>query len=369
MRTIAEQITVSSLGLAFLGSGVFVASLFLGSRFLPGIICAGAPLPDGSRRQYKLNGLALFALLLGSVGGGQSLGWLRLSLLCRNFWSYLVAANVFAFGLTVLLYLKGRRADHRPGEPGTRLRRVVGDLFFGIELNPLWLGVDLKMFSYRPSLMGLCLVNLSFAALQAEAFGHLTLQMTLYQVFCLIYVANYFQFEPGMLYTWDVIAERFGWGLVWGDYVLVPFFYSIAGWFLIDETEPLPVLAVLSLLILFVTGFILFRGANQQKHGFKTNPKTRIWGKPAEALHGKLLVSGFWGIGRKLNYTGELCLYFAWALLCGWGSWVPYLLPLWLTLLLGHRAWRDERRCRAKYGPLWNAYCTRARFRMIPFLY
>jgi Delta14-sterol reductase len=80
-------------------------------------------------------------------------------------------------------------------------------------------------------------------------------------------------------------------------------------------------------------------------------------------------VSGFWGIGRKLNYTGELCLYCAWTLLCGFDSWVPYLLPLGLALLLGHRAWRDDRRCQAKYGALWTAYCVRARFRMIPFLY
>jgi delta14-sterol reductase len=48
---------------------------------------------------------------------------------------------------------------------------------------------------------------------------------------------------------------------------------------------------------------------------------------------------------------------------------VPYLLPLWLTVLLSHRAWRDEKRCRVKYGELWAAYCRRARFRMIPFLY
>jgi hypothetical protein len=38
-------------------------------------------------------------------------------------------------------------------------------------------------------------------------------------------------------------------------------------------------------------------------------------------------------------------------------------------LILAHRAWRDERHCRAKYGELWAAYRRPARFRMIPFLY
>jgi len=72
------------------------------------------------------------------------------------------------------------------------------------------LGVDLKMFSYRPSLIGLALMNLSFAALQYETHGALSPAMLLYQAFTLIYVFNYFQFEYGMVFTWDIIAENFG---------------------------------------------------------------------------------------------------------------------------------------------------------------
>ena len=48
---------------------------------------------------------------------------------------------------------------------------------------------------------------------------------------------------------------------------------------------------------------------------------------------------------------------------------VPYILPLWLAGLLGHRAWRDDQRCREKYGELWTDYCHRVRFRMLPFIY
>ncbi|MFT5434177.1 MAG: hypothetical protein ACI9OJ_004890 [Myxococcota bacterium] len=33
------------------------------------------------------------------------------------------------------------------------------------------------------------------------------------------------------------------------------------------------------------------------------------------------------------------------------------------------RAWRDDRKCREKYGPLWDEYCARTRFRVIPFFY
>jgi Delta14-sterol reductase len=157
--------------------------------------------------------------------------------------------------------------------------------------------------------------------------------------------------------------------LVWGDYVLVPFFYSICGWWLVEFAVPMPAYQAAALIVLYTVGLWTFRGANEQKHSYKENPNVRIWGKPAEAIGGKLLVSGFWGIGRKLNYTGELLIYFAWTLTTGFQSIVPWILPLWLVALFTHRAWRDEKRCRAKYGALWDQYCQRARFRMIPFLY
>ncbi len=293
-----------------------------------------------------------------------------LSLPYRLFAQLLVVANIFAATLTVFVWWQGRRGDRAPGaRGGYPLTAKARDLFYGVELNPTVLGVDLKLFSYRPSLIGLFLVNVSFAAAQYERLGHLTGRMLLYQLFCLVYVLNYFQFEYGMLYTWDVIAERFGGMLVWGDYVVVPFFYSLAGWYLVDNLAPLPIWVAVALTGLYAFGFWLFRGANEQKHRVKVDPDARIWGRPAKLLEGRLLVSGFWGIGRKLNYTGELLLYLSWILLCGFESPVPYVLPLWLAILFAHRAWRDDRRCRVKYGLLWTTYCHRARFRMVPFLY
>jgi hypothetical protein len=45
------------------------------------------------------------------------------------------------------------------------------------------------------------------------------------------------------------------------------------------------------------------------------------------------------------------------------------VLPLTLIVLLTQRAGRDDRRCRAKYGALWERYCAHARFRVFPFVY
>jgi delta14-sterol reductase len=352
-------VTIETFLYAILAESAFVLLLAAGSLLLPGGIHHGAPGPDGRTTTYKLNGLLLFVIAVGCAIAGQLTGLFSLAIIPPQGPSLLLAANVLAFSASAVLMLRSRN----------RGPSLLADYFYGRDGNPRWLGLDLKMFSYRPSLIGLGLMNLSLAALQVSRHGHITPQMALYQILFIIYLGNYFQFESGMLYTWDVVAENFGWMLVWGDYVLVPFFYSLPGWYLVDDLRPISTGAASTLVILYSLGFLLFRGANGQKHRFKQDRHVRIWGAPAKTLEGRLLVSGFWGIGRKLNYTGELCMYWSWTLLCGFESMTPYLVPLWLTCLLHHRAWRDEKRCRAKYGKLWDDYCAHAKFRMIPFVY
>ena len=339
----------------------FFGFLFLGSMLLPGRRITG-PDYDGKSRVYRSNGLALFLLTMIVGGLAQVSGWFSLSVLYTHFLALFVVANVFAFAFSVLLYYQGTR------DQGDSPRGLEG-FFYGVEGHPTWFGVDLKFFSYRPSLIGLALFNVSFAAVQYETYGELTLAMMLYQAFTFLYVLNYFHFEYGMVHTWDIVSERFGWMLVWGDYVLVPFFYCLAGWWLVHATDPLPSVAAVAITLLFVFGFWVFRGANGQKHRFKRDSHATIWGKPAESLDGRLLVSGFWGVGRHLNYTGEICIYFSFALTTGFVSWAPYLLPAWLAGLLWHRSRRDDRRCRAKYGELWEQYTKRVRFAMLPYVY
>ena len=356
-----SSLTLDALAVASAMLVLFVVALFLGSLFLPGRAVSG-PDAEGQTRTYKLNGLSLFLITIAIIALTQATGWFSLSALHTHFVALFVVTNIFAFLLSGVLYLRGRSAPARPAG-------ILRGFLLGVEASPMLFGTDLKFFSYRPSLIGLALLNLSFAVVQYETYGTLTTAMILYQVFMFLYVLNYFQFEYGMIYTWDMVSERFGWMLVWGDYVLVPFFYCITGWWLVHSGDTLSPPAAIMITVLFVFGFWLFRGANQQKHRFKRNPEIKIWGRPAKTLNGRLLISGFWGIGRHLNYSGEICVYFAFALTAGFQSWVPFLLPLWLALLLIHRSVRDEHRCRAKYGKLWERYKKQARFAMLPFVY
>ena len=84
----------------------------------------------------------------------------------------------------------------------------------------------------------------------------------------------------------------------------------------------------------------------------------------------QLLISGWWGIARKINYTFELLAAFCWCAPAGlkFSAW-PFLYFLFLLGLLVHRIFRDEDKCKSKYGRGWTEYCKRVPFRLIPYVF
>lgn len=158
--------------------------------------------------------------------------------------------------------------------------------------------------------------------------------------------------------------------LVWGDSIYVPFWYSVAGWWVADYVEVWTVARVVGLVSFHLSFHYVFRSSNWQKHAFKKfGLKALIWGKKPVLLEDKLLVSGWWGIGRHLNYTGEIFTYLSFSLCTGCSHFIPYILPVSLLILLSQRAWRDDVRCKEKYATLWDKYCRVAKFKMFPFVY
>ena len=337
----------------------FIAFLFVFTKILPGPFHESPPMANGKRLRFRLNGFILFIAATLVLGLGIALQWVPFRLFYTHFWSLFIVANIFSMIIGLILYVQGKG----PGDG------FIRSYWMGTSYNPTWWGVDLKMFFYRPSLFLLAIFNAACAYEQYIRHGHISNGMWLYQILTYFYLASSFQFEKGMMSMYDIIAERFGFMLVWGDLVLVPFFYCLPGLFLIDQVETLPAGGLIAITLLFSFGYYLFRATNMQKNKFKSNPHAKIWGKPIETVGGRLMISGLWGIGRKMNYLGEILLYLAWTMTNGFDSFWPYLLPLWLAGLLFHRAWRDDIRCREKYGAVWDAYCAKVKFKIIPFIY
>ncbi|XP_022851447.1 delta(14)-sterol reductase-like [Olea europaea var. sylvestris] len=72
--------------------------------------------------------------------------------------------------------------------------------WFGIQLNPQFIGMDLKFFFVRAGMMGWLLINLSVLAKCIQE-GILSRSMIFYQLFCFLYILDYFFHEEYMTST------------------------------------------------------------------------------------------------------------------------------------------------------------------------
>jgi protein-S-isoprenylcysteine O-methyltransferase Ste14 len=344
-------------------------------RMLPARIAHGTPLPDGTRLAYRINGSLAMAVSLVLAVVGYAMGWLPLAWLHANFGPLLSAVTIFSFALAGFIWWWG---IHRPGGPSKRSGSFAREYFYGTALNPRTpplTGFDWKFFcECRPGLIGWLVLDFGMAAAQYEKYGEISLAMGAVIALQIVYVANNFWNETLLLQTIDIQQERFGWMLVYGDLVLVPFTYCLQAFYLIDHFHDASPLWIAAVVAFNVAGTLIFVGANRQKERFKRDPEScRIWGKPAESMPTArgtaLLVSGFWGLARHMNYLGDWMIALSWGLLTGFGSIIPYFYPLWFALLLLTRERRDDRWCGEKYGDAWTRYKERVPYRIVPGVY
>jgi delta14-sterol reductase len=345
--------------------GGFLLFHFLGSLIIPGNYYDGQPLKDGKKISYKINGFRIFVLLLASFFGGAYAGIIDPAYAAKNFGPLSLVVFLWSFLLSVFLYFKGKFSKDN-GITGD----IIYDFIIGTQLNPSIFGVDIKMYSLKPGMMGWTILNLSFAAKQLEQYGELSSPMIFYQLLSFVYVFDYFYQEPRMLSTWDIVSEHFGFMLVFGHYWFIPFTFCIQSIYLVTPTS-IPEWRYAVNVVVFVIGSYIFRTANSQKDEYKTKGKKAvIWGEPPKLVAGKLLYSGFWGIVRKPNYTGDILVALSFSLMCDVSS-TPgaYFYPFYLTVLLIHRAMRDDKKCREKYVKEWPEYCKKVPRQLIPYIY
>lgn len=340
----------------------------------PGRIVEGTELPRGGRLRYKMNGLASLAITFAVVAGLHVSGFWSIRAIYDQFGSLISTMTIFVVAFSVFLYVYGKAGAHE-GE------------YTGIPIHDFWMGTghnprvprdglfDLKFFcESRPGLILWMLINASFAFVQYEREGHLSVPMILVCVFQLFYIVDYFWNEPAILTTMDIKHENFGYMLAFGDLVWVPMTYSLQAFYLIEHTHALPIWGIALIVALNLTGLYIFRAVNLQKHVFRSDPdNAMIWGKKAEYLEtrtgSKLLLSGFWGLSRHFNYVGDISMALSWSLPCLFGSALPYFYPIYFAILLIHRERRDHHHCTKKYGDDWVRYCEKVPWRIVPGVY
>lgn len=382
-------------------------------QFIPGKMENGVMLKTGKRLPYKLNGwrswCATWAIVLFLVGTGVT----DPTILYRNFGSLMVWANIYSYAVALYLYIDfglGWRKwvnspEFEPDWGVFSLKDFFHDYWMGTARNPrifhfLGYPLDLKFFfEARPGLILWILINWSNIAAMyygcettAEGvtceykgdFSKVPYAALIIAVSHHYYIFDYFWNEPAILTTTDIRHEPFGFMLMWGDFGFLPWMYTNSFTMYLKCVEGgykgdvrLDILCV----CLWLTAMVLFRLSNIEKHNFRSyaaahnnNPTGyKVWGKPATWIRTKegslMLTSGFWGLCRHPNYAPDLLMAFTWWLNCtahSTSSLIPFGYVIYFWSMDIHRFFRDERRCKAKYGDDWDKYVKAVPYCLIP---
>lgn len=338
------------------------------------------------RTVFSLVLLAAFSVFCITYGTAAllsfGLGVLDLSWLATNFVPLTTASILFSSLLAVVVHINSFAAPSSAASAGKLLAAggnsgfVLYDFWMGRELNPRLGPIDIKEFcELYPGMIGWAMLNLSFAYQQYTSLGYVTNSMLLVNLFELWYIADALYNERSILTTMDITTDGFGFMLAFGDLCWVPFTFSTQARYLADHPHSLSLPALAGVLAVQLTGYYIFRGANGQKDTFRRDPQHPSVAhlKVLPTARGtKLIISGWWGAARHINYLGDWIMGLAWCLPCGLAGLscvVPYFYCFYFATLLVHRERRDEAACRAKYGLDWDKYCSLVPWRIIPHLY
>jgi delta14-sterol reductase len=332
-----------------------------------------------------------------------------------------VTANIIiAYTLAAYVYIKSfsikpGNAKHRELAAGGHTGNMLYDWFIGRELNPrvtlpFFGEIDIKLFcELRPGMLGWLIMNYAFIAHQYKTYGFVSDSILLISAFQTLYVLDAYYMEPAILTTIDVTSDGFGFMLAFGDLVWVPFTYSLQARYLAVYPLTLGISGTAGVLAFLSVGYYIFRAANNEKNRFRTDPndpKVSHLKYLETKLGSKLLISGWWGTARHINYLGDWIMSWSYTLPTGiagyviqhtnqggtptdggfvgvrtsgtevvqgeargWGMIVTYFYVVYFAVLLIHREMRDEEKCLQKYGEDWLKYRKLVPYRILPGVY
>ncbi|KAH8890445.1 7-dehydrocholesterol reductase [Thozetella sp. PMI_491] len=310
--------------------------------FLPGPIHRGSRTPGGRQLQYKLNGLSAWVCTTAIALVASHSQLIDPAFIAENWGSILTTANIYCFILICIFSIKAHmRPDN--AEDTFLTGRFWYDLFNGGELHPR----TGSMFDWKH--------------FNASRSGGI-----------LAWTLIFFE-------TLDGAYECFSFYSIYGFAAMMPQIWTLQTQYLALHPTRLSFAATICGMALFALGWFVNHYANDQKSlSRRTGGKCKIWGHEAQCLEavyrtadGKthrtiLLCSGWWGTVRHANYFGSVLYTWSSCVICGTAHIFPYAEAIIVTILVVHRCFRDEARCKKKYGKTWDQYCRIVRWRIIP---
>jgi len=367
--------------LAILGYAAWSLLLMV---LVPGRQFNGPITPKGNTPVYKDNGLACYLITLVAFTGLTIFlklnGYPSPTVVYDRFDEIIVTLTILSFFVCIGLYIKGSfwPSTSDSGSSGN----VLFDFFWGMELYPRVFGVDIKVFTNcRFGLSVWASLVCIFTMKSYEKYGFVD-SAWVSAALQLIYLTKFYIWESGYMRTIDIMMDRAGYYICWGCLSYVPGFYTSVSMYLVNQ--PVRLGWPLSLVI-FTVGIlsclINYLADVQKQDVRRTKGNCTIWGRKPEVIAARyqledgtpcenlLLVSGYWKLARHFHYVPELCLALCWSLPAGFNHVIAYSYFVYLFLLLLHRTYRDDDKCKAKYGKYWDEYCQRVPYKIFPYVF
>jgi len=362
--------------------GTFAAVELLFMKLLPGETIKGPETINHNFPIYKANGFLAFVTTVALFCTCSFyLELFPASIVHDHLMEILGALNASSLLFCLVLLIKGR---YFPTNNDTLSRGSwIADYYWGVELYPTILTFHVKQFTNsRFGMMSWPLFLLSYAAKQHALYGEVSDSMIVSVALQFFYVGTFFWYERGYFFTMDIQHDRAGFYLCWGCLVWVPCVYTSPGMYLVHHPIHLGWVVCGGLILMGVLCFWMKTNANRQRLNVRaTNGEYKIWGRTPKIIRAKfltekgetkeniLLVDGWWKVSRHAHYLGEIIGALCWSLPGGFTHFMPYFYVVFLTLLLSHRASRDDIRCSIKYGKYWDQYRAAVPYKVLPGVY
>ena len=357
--------------------------------YVPGPTKEGPRTATGHVPKYVDNGVAHCVLSSLLFVGGAYLGLYDAGILYDVFPGTIGALNAFGLVFCVFLYVKGLYAPST-ADCGKSGGGFIFDYYWGTELYPRVFDIDIKKFvNCRFAMTYWQLAGLSFAYKSYTLHGRWDPGLVLAAVSQYLYLVKFFAWEIGYMRSIDIIVDRAGFYETWGCLVWVPCVYTLHSRCGVRAPTQLSWLGASIIFGVGLLGVGLNFWADAQRMRFReANGKCKVWGRKPVYIKTKyvtadpatgaltehsslLLASGWWGVARHLQYSFELTAAWSWGLLANplVNGPLPLFYAAFLTILLIHRAHRDEEKCLKKYGAYYEDYMARVKYRIVPGVY
>jgi len=335
--------------------GGFMAFELALMKLVPGKEFKATVTKTGHVPIYTANGMQCYVISLLTFCGLTYAGIIDPSVVYDHFGYLTSSMLLFALLFCVFLYFKGKYFPSTKdcGSNGS----LIVDYFWGMELYPRIFGWDVKMFTNcRFGMIFWAIGPMCFAYKQyVDLDGQITNSMAINLALQLIYVTKFFWWETGYLCSMDIQHDRAGYYICFGCLVYLPVVYTSHSFYL--TKHPIELSLPLAIFFFLAGIFCIWSNydADRQRQEFRaTSGRAKVWGKEPKMVRAQyitddgekreslLLASGWWGLSRHFHYIPEIGASFFWSVPALFGSFMPYLYVVYLSILLADRAWRDD---------------------------